>query len=901
MHAQLVRDQVFVGRLEELALVSASATSVLEGVARLVWIEGEAGAGKTAFARRAVGRLPPAFSVLRADADEFACDEPMAVAAQLGVTARRGAFAAGMELLGILDEYRRAGPVAVVVEDLHWADVASRQALLTAAWRLRQDRVLMLVTSRPETAAADGWERFVSDENRCQRVILGGLASADVAELARRTGMPLTAADAERLRQHTNGHPLHMRTLLRELTPDQLAAADLGLPAPRSLASATLARLAQLPPEAGALAAALAVLNGRVPLATVARVAGVDDPARPLECLLATGFVTWRPEDPQTPVEFSHPLYRAAVYDDLPPTRRQLLHRAAAGVLDGTPAFEHRVAAAGGADDDLAGELALAAERERSQGSQPLAAKHLLWASALSSQRNRQEERLLTAARLLLADGQTTRVAALRPRLAACADGPLRSLVLGVLAWNQGDLATAEEWLLRVPAEAGDRGADAAVVAAALARLSSVYATEGRGREAVGYATGALSLRVPDRHTERLAVIGLAYGESMLRGMTAGLARLRERLPASPGDVTPADADLLVTRGSLLCYAGRTRAAIADLRAAIRRAREGSRVVLLARAHLHLAGLLFDSGEWEEALVHARVSLSLICDEGLAPLEAQARAALATQLAARGDWTAAAGQLAAARAAIARCRVREGVVMTQLALAALARARQDPGHVIEALGSLPDDDGSVQPAGLLWPRWQPMLIAALVERGDLDTAQLLLAELTAADGLGLDLRARVAGLRARIALAMGEPAAALSHFERAVGLLGPDEPLLDRALLHRDFGRLLRARGNRRDAVDQLRAARELVARVGAEPYLGPIDEDLRACGIRDDSRRNRSPLALTDRERDVAALVSKGLTNREVAAQLYVSGKAVEYHLGNIYGKLGVRSRRELRAQLAN
>jgi DNA-binding CsgD family transcriptional regulator len=895
---ELVRDQVFVGRLEELALVSAAATAVRQGTARLVWVEGEPGSGKTAFARRSVGDLPQAFSVLRADADEFSCDEPLGVVAQLGVTARRGAFAAGIELLGILNDHQRAGPVAVVVEDLHWADVASRQALLTAARRVRQDRVLLVVTSRPETAAADGWERYVSDGDRCQRVMLGGLTSADAAELARQTGMPLAASVTERLQQHTNGHPLHMRTLLRELTPDQLAAADLGLPAPRSLASATIARLSQLPAEVRALAAALAVLNGRVPLATAGRVAGVDDPARALEHLLTTEFVTWRSEEAETPVEFSHPLYRAAVYDHLSPTHRRLLHRKAADILNDTPAFEHRVAAAGGADDGLASELALAAGRERDQGNPVLAAKHLLWASALSSERPQQEEHLLTAARLLLTEGQTTRVGALRARLEACTDGPLRSLVLGVLAWNQGDLLTAEEWLLPVPAQAGDDGADAELCAAALARLSALYATQSRGREAMSCATRALSVQTADRYSRRVASIGLAFGQSMVRGIPAGLAQLRERLPEAPGEVAPTDVDLLVTRGSLLYFAGRTRAAIADLRVAARRASEGSRVVLLARARLHLADLLFDYGEWEEALVHARLSLSLVCDEGLAPLEAQAHAVLGAQLAARGDWNGAERHVSAARTAVVSCPLPEGVNMTQLALAALARARQDPEHVIEALRSPLGDDRPGQGPGLLQLRWQPLLIEALVESGDLGAAQPLLAEFAA--GPGLDARARVAGLRARIALATGDPATALSHFEQAVSLLGPDDPLLDRVLLHRDFGRLLRARGSRRVAVGQLRAAHELVARVGAEPYRGPIEADLRTCGIRAEVRMNRSPLSLTDRERDVAALVCRGLTNREVAAQLYVSGKAVEYHLGNIYGKLGVRSRRELRAHLA-
>ncbi len=71
---------------------------------------------------------------------------------------------------------------------------------------------------------------------------------------------------------------------------------------------------------------------------------------------------------------------------------------------------------------------------------------------------------------------------------------------------------------------------------------------------------------------------------------------------------------------------------------------------------------------------------------------------------------------------------------------------------------------------------------------------------------------------------------------------------------------------------------------------------DLAACGLRAEPVA-RSPLALTDREQDVAALVSKGMTNQQVADELYISKKAIEYHLRNIYGKLGITSRRELQA----
>jgi DNA-binding NarL/FixJ family response regulator len=92
----------------------------------------------------------------------------------------------------------------------------------------------------------------------------------------------------------------------------------------------------------------------------------------------------------------------------------------------------------------------------------------------------------------------------------------------------------------------------------------------------------------------------------------------------------------------------------------------------------------------------------------------------------------------------------------------------------------------------------------------------------------------------------------------------------------------------------------------GAEPFLRRIEADLAAAGMhaprQEPGRRGpRSPLELTDREQDVVALVRRGLTNREAAAELYISDKAVEYHLGNVYAKLGIRSRRELRARLGD
>jgi DNA-binding CsgD family transcriptional regulator/tetratricopeptide (TPR) repeat protein len=902
----VVNERVFVGRNDELARIMSCVAAAADRRAQVVWVEGEAGSGKTAVVRRVVDALPQDFSVLRAEADELSRDETLGVASQFGPLAAGTGFAAGVELLALFATAQDGGPVAVVVEDVHWADVPSRQALLTVARRLENDRVVMLLTSRSDPGAADGWDRFCQDPDHCARVVLGALSSAEVLELALGMGVALTTKDAARLHRHTGGHPLYARTLLSELTPEQLAE-DGELPAPRSLASTTLARLAALPADARALSSALAVVNQRVPLGVAGRVAGVVQPTEALESLLATGFVRWWPAEAQTPVEFAHPLYRAAAYDDLSPTKRQRLHRAAAEVLDAGAALAHRVAATDHVDDDLADEVDRAAGRELGQGDVSLATRYLLWASSLSSSRERAEHRLLEAARLLLAAGQAVRAGALRPQVEACDQSPLRSLVLGTLAWDDGDAVTAERWLLGASVAIGPNpiAADRQVVARALAQLGGMYATQGRAPDAIDVATRALALGPVDPRVERLAWMALALGVGRLRGAPAGLDRLTDRLPQAAEAVSSGDADLLVTRGSIGFYAGRTTAAIADLRAAINLGRQGAVISQLDRAHFHLANLLLNSGDWDEALVHARLALSVVADERRVWMEAQAHSAISSLLASRGEWDAAEGHAKVAGDAAAALGTSEAVFTARIAQSNVARARNEPAGVVDALAPLAGGGQSEAITMFTSLGWWPTLIVATIECGHNRDAVRQVDQLEVASAeRGLDLHARIVGLRARVAVAQGRPAEATIGFEEAIALLGPDDLMLDRALLHHEFGRLLLAQGSRRRASDQLRAAHQLLARSGAEPYRRRVAADLEACGVRSGppgSAKSRSPLALTDREHDVATLVAKGRSNREAGTELYISEKAVEYHLGNVFAKLGINSRRQLRDRALN
>ena len=702
----------FVGRDAELAAVAARVDAAVAGQAQVAWIEGAPGSGKTALLREVLARLPTACQVLRAEADELAGDVPLGVLTGLAPIGAGNAFEAGMELLALLGAAQDTGPVAAVVEDLHWADAASCQALLTAARRLDRDKVVFLISSRPGPRD-DGWERFCLDPDRCLRVVLGGLSVAEVSELARRTGKDLSPRYAGRLHRHTGGHALYVRTLLSELTQEQLTVPDGELPAPRSLASATVAQLAALPPDARMLAAALSVVNRRSALAEVGRIAGLRQPTPALESLLTAGFVTWEPGEMHTPVRFTHPLYRAAVYDDLSPTRRQALHYAAAQVLDAGAALAHRVAAADQVDDRLADDVEAAALRELERGAVALAATYLLWAWPLSSAPDQQERRLLTAMRLLLADGQTARAAGLRERAVACQPTPLRNLVLGTLAIDQGDATAAERWLLAITAPDGelagpedDTGSPADIMPAALCALGSLYVHQGRAVEAASLAARAISLD-PDQSQERAAWTVLALGEGMLHGAPAGLARLAGRLPGAAESVSGADTTLLITRGTLGFYAGRTMAAAADLRAAVRVAPRNSASAQLARAHLQLAQLLLNSGDWDDALVHARLALSLTSDEQLMWMEAQAHAALATVAACRGQWATAAREVSAAHTAAAELGTSEAVFTARIAQAALARARDEPGGVVDSLQPL-TGNGDVRAIPMLsslgwWP------------------------------------------------------------------------------------------------------------------------------------------------------------------------------------------------------
>jgi DNA-binding CsgD family transcriptional regulator len=883
----------FVGRQRELEALSSIAGTVMSGASRVVWVEGEAGSGKTSLVRQALSQLPPNVRIRRATGEELAVEVEFAVMDQLTTVDSRSPFAAGLELLTRIHENDHEEPVVVVVEDLHWADTASRQALLTFARRLEQDRVLLIVTSRPR-ATSDGWERLQLDPARCTVLSVEPFSIADVAALAELLDLPLGPESTERLHHHTDGHPLYVRMLLAEVDPEALASgAD--LPVPRSLASTIVATLAGLPEPARRLASALAVFNCPTPLAMLGQVAGITDSTTALELLLATGFVQWSPREDGSPVDFSHPLHRLAIYDDLTPSLRRHYHLEAAALADASTALDHRFAAADGPDQALAEALAEAARECSRQRALSSASSYYVRASECSADPQDRSRYLLQAVELLLEDQKISRAASFLGRVDACVSGARRSLVLGLLAWSVGDTTRAEHHL----SDARSMGAAESqvdVLTSALVHLSTLYFSASDGERALATANEAVALDSTDPDLCREAWSALAVAQGLCAGAPAGIERLVGRLPERPREVADEEVGLLTTRGTLRFYASHTDAAIADLRGVTEKSRGSVAVRALPRAHIHLAQLLLARGDWDEAELHARVGLSLVEDEGHLWIEAQAHAALGTILASRGEWEPAQNHSESARQAAVGLGTAEMVFTACYLDASIARARSEPQGVVDALGPLAEFPERIPMLSSL--SWWSVLVEALIDLDDVAAARRHLNEL--ASGVAarrLNFDARLAGHRARLSAAAGNDEEARLEFVLAIDLLTEDDPLLDQASMHRAFGRFL-APQDRRAATVQLEDAHRLLASVGAGPFLEVIDRDLASIGTPARGRTNegRSSIRLTDRQRDVATLVAKGLTNRETADRLYLSEKAIEYHLGLVFGKLGIRSRRELR-----
>jgi DNA-binding NarL/FixJ family response regulator len=899
---------VFVGRTAELARVAEVVTRVTAGQPWLVAIEGDSGVGKTALARRCLAQAS-GLKVLSARADQAETDLDFGVVDQLlraagdalltfpvagGTGPAASSFAVGAHLLEVVGEQQGTGPVALVIDDVQWADRRSVEALTFMLRRLSVDPVLALMIYRGPSGRLDeaAQRLLLSVENRV-RLPLGGLGPDEVGALAAAHKLgPLDDEAVQWLYQGTGGHPLYLRTVLSEGSGfDPRAPERMALP--RSLAAAVGDHLRVLPPEARSILEMLSVLNLRLPLAQLGRAAQVDSPGTAIEPAVAAGLVDWWPEEPTCPVQIRHLLVRDAIYAGISATRRRLLHARAASVVSESASWEHRVAALDHLDEGLAAELERLAGQEAARYHLVLAATHLRWASDISPARADRERRLLTAALYLADEAQGV---VLRQAVEEAGPSALRSCVLGAMAEAGGQLAEAERRYGEALSEARAVPGSRPVAAMIANRLAGTCTLLGQGEKAMTLGQWALGTGCLDASYASETRTLIAIGASQAVGPREALAELGH-LHADPARVDPVDVDGLSFRGVFRLLAGDLGRAVTDMTASLKMVRRGAVLALGQRAYGYLALAQYLAGEWDDALLTAEQGLSAAA---ISPLRYELPLlylAAGCVPAGRGQAEEAERYAGMAEEVAASLDYGQERLYAAMARALVCQASGDYLGMADALEPWRDDtalDGRSRMCAMLW---RPLLAEGLAGSGQAEPAAEVLDRLRAGSGQLAYLQPALAWLDGWVAELHHRPEEAQRAYARGEeGTASTQSPFYTARLLLA-HGRLLRRTGQRRPAVERLRRANEMYLALRAAPFIVRAEEELAACHLpRDPTNKQQSALALTNRETEVTHLIGKGLSNPEIAAELFISRKAVEYHLGNIYAKCGVHGRQQLR-----
>jgi DNA-binding NarL/FixJ family response regulator len=912
-----------VGRDDELDTLARFVADVEQRPTALL-LEGDAGVGKTTLWRSAIrmaqesgqrvltaGGAPVetqmAFAGL-ADLLEAAVDDVLpalprpqrdALRATLLLeesSVPQGGRVVSAALLTSLRELAADTPVLVAVDDVHWLDPASAGALSFAIRRLRDERIAVLVAAR----TGERSELFldlmrVPFAHRVGRITVGPLSFGAIRHLLlSRTDVRLTRPLLRRIHETSGGNPFFALELARALARREVPP-EPGEPLPvppdlRRLLADSIRRLPSSTREALLVTALLA----RPSLETIAQAIGQSG-----EDALGPALDANIVEFADGAIRFAHPLLRSTIHAEAPAATRVRWHRRLVEVVsDVEERAQHLALASHIPDDTVAQQLEAAGVRARGRGAPAVAAGLLEHAVRLTPEDllDERARRSLAAADAGLESGDRQRAVELWeevrrtiPHGPLRADGLQRLADLQIADTAEHGIALREEALREA---AGDAHREVDILLG-LANLEHMRAD---WRAAVDYATRALRVaeRLGEPNVTASALTGLGIYETFLevgdpkqRYLQAiELEARAERETGSPmfrGNAYWAPqtmlSDWLRKNGEL----DETRSLLeVQYRRALEAGDEQSQQVLC----IHFADLEIVVGDFECARAWCAEAIALAEESEGGLMRSVVLCSLASIDAYRGDL-ASARSLAEEAKAIAEAAGDElvcGSARRILCFAELSAGRPDAA-LVERGQSLEDTVLSNLPSA-------GDGIEALIAVGRLDEAARLLARLEDAAGRTSLRVGRLLALRCRGLLfaATGEVERALETLESAVALAGELPLPLER-------GRTLLALGQARRRAKQKRAAREALegaqatfAEFGAARWAERVAAELSRIG-----GRTRERWELTSTERRVAELVAQGYTNKEVAAALVISVRAVEANLTRIYAKLGVRSRTEL------
>ena len=912
MTTRLEPTPALLDRERERAAFDGLLGDVRAGRGRALVVRGEAGVGKSALLDYAVGAAA-GMRVARAAGVESEMElafaglhllcsplldrleglpgpqrDALGVAFGLREGGAPDRFLVGLAVLTLLSAAAEERPLLCVIDDTQWLDRASAQVLAFVARRLLAEPVGLIF------AAREPGEQF------------GGLADLEVRGLPEQDAHTLLQSVVrfrldkqvrDRILAETNGNPLALLELPRGLSLTQLAG-GIGLveaqAVPARIEQAFCRRLEALPAETRSLMLVAALEPDGDPVLVWQAAGRLGIPASAAEAAQTDGLL-----QTGTRVRFRHPLVRSAVYAAASLPERRAAHRALADVTDRARNPDqrawHLAAAAPGPDEQVAAELERSAGRAQARGGMAAAAAFLQRSAELSGEPGPRSERALAAAQANVMVGAFDAASELLEMAVA---GPLDELQQARVDLVRGQLAFASSL-----------GGDAPALLAKAAR----------------------QLEPLDAALARQTYLDAWYA-ALFAGRFAGAGDLHEVSRAARSAPPPAGAprpsDLLLDGLAILVTEGRAEAAPLLRRSA--RVFAKDEIPMAESLRWSPVAVVAAATVWDEECWHAIQAREIrSCREAgmLAQLVIWVHA-MAFSTSWRGDFAEAASLVAegeAIAAAIGTRHAPTGAVM----LAGLRGAEPEAVLLIEAVitdaraagkgvwvqlaqwvaailynglgrykAALAAAQAAEQPPERIISMWAlPELVEAASRTGQRNLALDALGRLAEATSIGETDWAQ--GIYARSRALLSEDEDAERWYRKAVDRLGRTGFRPELARAHLLYGEWLRREGRRADARAQLRTAHDLFAAIGMQAFAERARREVLATGETIRRRTADTSGDLTPQEAQIARLAQAGLSNPEIAAQLFLSPRTVEYHLAKVFTKLGITSRRQLRQAL--
>ena len=875
-----------LGRRYETRCLDELIGAARTGRGGVLVLRGEAGIGKSTLLRHAE-RAASGFRVVGASGSELEAELPFAALHQLCLPVLRhladlpaqhrhalqvafglatgtpDVFRIGLAVLGLLGAAAQERPVLCVVDDAQWLDRASSEALAFLARRVFAEPVAVVLAVRPPGRAGE--------LDVLPGLTVDGLSDADArALLAAQSHETLDEQVRDRLVAEARGNPLALLALPRAGGFAQPETAS----APTRVEHGFQATLAGLPEQARLLVTIAAADPTGDPGLLWPAVHSLDvDVPTAGAAATATGLVEFG-----TRVRFYHPLARAAAYEAAEASERRLAHHVLAEVTDPDADPDrrawHRAQATAVPDDDVATELARSASRAQARGGVAAAAAFLERAAELSLNPVQRVERTLAAARVHLDASAADRAA----DLVTTAEGSgldefqqaEADLLRGRIAFGRADDSDGPAFMLR-----------------AAQRLATLDPVRSRDSYLEALEMGLLVWRATGVKDMVLAAAksSPSHDPDILDALTAleseghhvGVPLIRQALDGPAGPLWtryPALAVALVAE----LWDPDTHVTITEW--LIENGRESGSPSMLRFGLAQAASAAALAGDLDKAMA-AIAEEEAITDATGAPPTIYHRLQLAAMRGRREDaaelFEAATATATGLGLLVANVHWAGAVLHNALAeyRQALAAAQRATAHADLFI------------AGFSLPE----LVEAAARCGEREVAVAALASLTertAASGtptaLGIAAYAR--------GLVTGKE----DDYREAIDHLAGSRLLPYRARAHLLYGEWLRREGRRQDCRPHLRTAHELLSNAGLEAFARRAADGLHATGETARSRSGHARDQLTMQEMHIARLVAAGATSKEVAERLFISPRTVDTHLRNIFRKLEITSRRQLK-----